>query len=335
MWFEQLMGFAEETPEQVRQNIEFQGNTLTSRINGQTYHCGTLEVPSLTELRNQAEGLLGKKKGRLQAREVIGNVQDFHKEPENAHALFQAASQFNLLEMASPHATPEEGVGIYEFDRTQGPACAIVCGAGTIVRNYFVELGDQIGQTASLQVDCLKGLGNFFGNEESTLWHMQNGYAFATEAGLMNISKKIEGLSTQEYESAKGLLQLGIQWDTEVILSPQRHKVSQVYCSALPVGYSHIYPEKWEAFARLILEATYEATLFTTLINRAKTGSNKVFLTLVGGGVFANEEEWIIESIIRNLLRFKEEELDVQFVSYGGSNPVVQEILSQFAQSTL
>ncbi|MCK5683507.1 hypothetical protein KAJ27_05280 [bacterium] len=51
--------------------------------------------------------------------------------------MFQVASQFNLLEMVSPGVTPEEGVGRYEHDHTQGPACAIACGVGTIYRNYF------------------------------------------------------------------------------------------------------------------------------------------------------------------------------------------------------
>ena len=31
----------------------------------------------------------------------------------------QVASQFNCLEMATPTNTPEDGIGIYEFDMTQ------------------------------------------------------------------------------------------------------------------------------------------------------------------------------------------------------------------------
>ena len=49
--------------------------------------------------------------------------------PENAGALFQVASQLNLLEMTGPEVTPEDGVTIYQDDRTQGPACAIAAGA--------------------------------------------------------------------------------------------------------------------------------------------------------------------------------------------------------------
>ena len=69
------------------------------------------------------------------------------------------ASQFNVLEMISEHVTPEEGVTRYAWDRTQGPACAIAAGAATIYRNYFVPVGDGVGQTADRQIDALAGVG--------------------------------------------------------------------------------------------------------------------------------------------------------------------------------
>jgi hypothetical protein len=62
-----------------------------------------------------------------------------HRMPENDGALFQVASQFNLLEMTAPSITSEQGVARYQLDRTQGPACAIAAGAATIYRNYFAQ----------------------------------------------------------------------------------------------------------------------------------------------------------------------------------------------------
>ena len=40
--------------------------------------------------------------------------------------------------------------------------------------------------------------------------------------------------------------------------------VSQAFCSALPVAYSMIPSEPWAKFAKLILEAAYEASLLDT-----------------------------------------------------------------------
>jgi hypothetical protein len=57
---------------------------------------------------------------------VTGDVWRMHLLPENAGALFQLASQFNLLEMTGPEVPRENGVvTIYQHDHTQGPACAI------------------------------------------------------------------------------------------------------------------------------------------------------------------------------------------------------------------
>ncbi|MEO1628811.1 MAG: hypothetical protein AAFV25_26920 [Bacteroidota bacterium] len=175
LWFEKLMGFAETSPEQVQQNIRLDGPRMTSLVNGKTYRHGQLEIASLSALREQtkAHPPLGKMKpsgqNALRAREVIGDVQDFHLWKENKGALFQAASQFNLLEMVNPTVRPEDGVGRYQYDRTQGPACAIACGAGTIYRNYFVPVGDCTGQASGQQVDCLDALGDYFHNEKRQL----------------------------------------------------------------------------------------------------------------------------------------------------------------------
>jgi hypothetical protein len=50
--------------------------------------------------------------------------------------------------------TPEHGVTRYQYDRTQGPACAIA-GAATIHRNFFAPVGGSDGQTTGRQFDGL------------------------------------------------------------------------------------------------------------------------------------------------------------------------------------
>ena len=244
-----------------------------------------------------------------------------HILPENSKALFQAASQFNLLEMVGPNITPEQGIDRYERDFTQGPACAIACGAGTIFRNYFVEIGSQIGQTSNNQIDCLDLIGRELQNDRLNLWSMKNGYALINQEGLLAINKKLASLTDEQRENLKGKLKLGIQWDTEVTITKNEQMVSQIYCSALPVAYCQTESIYWESFARVILEATFEASLFTALINMDKKKSNLVYLTLVGGGAFGNEEYWILESLQKVLKKFKNVPLDVRIVSYGESNP--------------
>jgi len=325
-WFETLTGFSEESPQQVRENMTVDGNVLKSHVNGKVWVCGQLETPTLAQLRERVHAS-GHKSGKISVREVVANVQHLHTNVANAGSLFQVASQFNLLEMVSPNFTPEQGVAIYEHDRTQGPACAIAAGAGTIYRNYFASVNGQIGQSASRQIDCLADIGTALGNTDSRLWEMRNGYALASQSGLVEIGRRLEAASENELDRFRQLLRIGIQWNTEVTLSDFKHTVSQAYCSALPVAYSRHPSHLWAPFARLIREAAYEATICTAILNAMGAGSNRLFLTLLGGGAFGNEPAWIIEAIQRALTLYKDVELDVAIVSYGSPNPYIRQLV--------
>ena len=326
MWFETLTGFHEESPQQVRENISINGRTLKSRVNGKIFSHGILEIPNLEELRNQI--LLSEiPTGKLTVSEIIENVQHLHRNKSNENALFQVASQFNLLEMVSPDITPEHGVGEYEYDLTQGPSCAIAAGAGTIYRNYFVDINGQIGQSADNQIDCLSEIGDALGNSNNHLWKMVNGYALVSKKGLVEISKKLKLLNVSEIDNLRKLLRIGIQWDTEVTITDYKHTVSQAYCSALPVAYGHFSSELWFEFAQLILEASYEAVFCAGILNYLRTGNNTLYLTFIGGGVFGNKIEWIINAINRSINIYKHIELDIVIVSHRRSNKYVQELI--------
>ena len=66
----------------------------------------------------------------------------------------------------------------------------------------------------------------------------------------------------------------------------------------------------WESLAKLVLEATYEATMCAAVINAHlhghQAGSNRVFLTRVGAGVFGNADEWVDAAINSALEKFKD-----------------------------
>ncbi len=329
MWFEELTGFRESSPKQVREHLRLEEETLISLVNGKSYRYGRLEIPSLAELRNQV-GTEPGAPGRLSAREVVADVQALHLDDVNAGALFQVASQFNLLEMVSPDVTPERGVGIYENDRTQGPVCAVAAGAGTIFRNYFAPVNGQVGQSAGNQIDCLADLGRALGNNDERLWAMRNGYALPSHEGLLAISELLCSASDEQLDGYRSLLRIGLHWNTQVTLNGCRHLVSQAYCAALPVAYGRHAPQLWESFARLILEASYEATLLAAIINGRETGNRTCYLTLLGGGVFGNASDWIIDAIQRALMLYAGTGIDVAIVSYGSSKRCVQQIVDSW-----
>lgn len=327
-WFDQLVGFPED-PVLIADQLSVDGVHLCSSANGKRWRCGELETPSLAELRAATKAIPARSDDGLKVGEVVANVQGLHREAENDGALFQVASQFNLLEMVGPEVPPERGVGIYEYDATQGPACAIACGAATIYRNYFVPVAGGIGQTADRQVDCLVDVGRVLGDAQGSLWTMRNGYALATARGLATVGEFLEHGGEAARDRLRAALRIGVQWQSEVTLGGTANVVSQAFCSALPVAYSEHDAGSWEPFARLVLEAAYEATLHAALLNRERTGSSKVFLTLLGGGAFGNRTEWITAAMEFSLALFQESGLEVWIVSYGSRTPEIQHLIGR------
>lgn len=252
--------------------------------------------------------------------------------------VFQAASQFNVLEMAGPSKIPNDGITIYETDKTQGPACAIACPYGTAYRNYLINV-DQNGRLINseisgrgqgeYQINTLKDILDEF--KINDLVHMKNGYLFiyqylditnndCTKYTLSTINTILKEESNQEILINK--LRVGVQEDTTVYHQNKddEFKVTQVYVSALPISYNYINctDADWKLFAINILKGAYLLTLLTACkIAYNENRRVTVYLTRVGGGVFGNPQEWIDEAIKYAFDKTKEYPIDVKMIYYG------------------
>ena len=381
-WFSKLFGFV-ESPHSVKANIDFiPGESppiIYSKANHECFQPGLLEVTTLRDLRLRAnearQSMVGK--GKITVREIIADVKNLHADPANAGAFFQVASQFNLLEVFAD-VTLDYGITGYERDRTQGPACAIACAAGTLYRNYEA-------QTTEKQIDCLELVGKSVKNGHGKYWKMKNGYALLTGAVPPR----------HAIEAAGDDLKIGIQHNTEVTLSRRKtepaardgefwneskgnesvetesrvshhlpvmdgcvdcgqeqqndktnvicrhgggaaaptttqggHLVTQAYCSALPLSLSRVYPMEVAPLARMVLNASYEATFAAAVDHVSRGGKPTLYLTLLGGGAFGNPTSWIIDAAERALRLYHDVPLDVVFVSYGRSNPDLRRLLT-------
>lgn len=328
-WFEKITGFRELPYEETQARLRVEAGRLHSAASDRHFAVGELEVPTLAELRSRA-GSLRRKSGRTKVTCVEGDARRLHADSVNRRAVFQVASQFNLLEMVGPSITPEHGVTRYMHDPTQGPACAMAAGAGTIYRNYLVDIDGHQGQRADRQIDCLADLGLAFGNREQSHWAMRNGYALCTAEGLANIDRVLEASSSEEIDRLRGLLRIGLHWNVEVTdVENAAQLVSQAYCSALPVAYTRVPPQRWQRFACLVLEASYEATLLAAVLNAARGCSDKVLLTRVGGGAFGNDLQWINAAILRAVRLVQDQALDVRIVCYGSVPRDVRELVAE------
>ena len=324
-WFRDLFGFNEcNTWGENVNHFQMDGDTLVCRTAPQfpRQFVGRFECPSVAELRSKlaaAQGAAAPSAGLSFAHLAApAGVGPLHREPSNAGAVFQAASQFNCLEMIGPGVSPTAGVGIYINDRTQGPACALACPAATVYRNYLVQHEGNTGQHP-VQIDNLKGVGVAVGNDGGRYWVMQNGYAMPVGRGsLAELAARLTA-EPNLVEQAEAALRVGVHWETSVA-PPLEHRVCQVYASALPCAYAHGPPESdWEPFARLVLRAAYEATLAVGAVRSLEAGGTRVkcYLTALGGGVFGNRYEWIRDAILHALDLYQGWPLDVVLVHFG------------------
>jgi hypothetical protein len=312
------------------------GCTLRSKVNGRSYGIGKFELTSLDDLRARVASGIGAE-GRPRVQIVTGDVRKMHQAPEYAGALFQVASQFNSLEMVGPSVTPEDGVTRYEHDRTQGPACAMAAGGATIYRNYLVPVRDQIGQTAQLQLDGLADVGAELsarlGRPVADLWAWRNGYALCTREGLDLIADYLRAIGPKQADALAGKLRIGIHRDVEVTdaAGAPRPVVCQAFCSALPVAYGLVPQQHWAAFAQLVLNSAYEATMQEAVINARRGAANIVLLTSLGGGAFGNAPEWIHAAIKHAMKKVQGFDLDVRLVTYGQPSVKLRELVKELA----
>ena len=330
-WFEKLVGFSEsDGSAAVQSRLTVEGDELASTVNGKRYGIGELTLPTLAELRARVNPARGQ---RSSARIVVADVQKLHSEPEYEGALFQVASQFNLLEMVSERVTPEQGVTGYIYDGTQGPACAMAAAAGTIYRNYLGPVGDRIGQTRDQQLDALAGVGaalsDLIGLPVSELWNMQNGYALCTTKGLTAIAHLLESSGEDVIDGLRSTLAIGLHRDVEVT-DGSGQRVSQAYCSALPVAYSSHARADWEPFARLVLQASYAAVMLAAVEQVSNGGSNTVLLTRIGGGVFENGDDWIDSAIERAMDLVEDAGLEIVFVAHRAASLGTRAIVDRY-----
>ena len=152
----------------------------------------------------------------------------------------------------------------------------------------------------------------------SELWEMRNGYALCTAGGLDGITRLLGGAEDDLRDELRAQLAIGLHRNVEVtdVRESARRVVSQAFCSALPVAYGSGSPTAWEPFARLVLEASYEALL--SAVEQSSAGGSKiVLLTRVGGGAFGNADKWIDDATVRALTIVGHAGLDVRLVSHG------------------
>ena len=200
-----------------------------------------------------------------------------------------------------------------------------------------------IGQTKDRQINNLDKVLEVLGDKEdgSSWFDLKNGILITDLKGIKELNVRLQDIITAEgsLNRVRDAVKVGVHKDAAVFyggedqhgcfsplyghLWPRKRKegkenerkekdeqqqhqprVTQVFCSAVAILFGTTQ-EDCELFARVVLEASYEATLWAAIVNHQRKEKNKeagrprAHLTFVGGGVFGNRTEWIVDAINR------------------------------------
>jgi hypothetical protein len=321
-WFENYFGFKEKDYLSTKQKL---ANILTRE------QVGLFEIESNGILHEKLDMIMGdfneerrKKHGVVLLENIVKDCKELHHEP---NVTIQVASQFNCLEMVNPSVTPEDGITIYQNDKTQGPMCAMCCPAGLAYRNYLYNEG----QTKTKQIDMTNAFFEYLKKFDPKINHtMRNGYLFIESNQMLERINNV--LRDPDHRrNARLLIMSGNHMDMEVdkMMNKKLTRVNHVYCSGLPISYNSLDPNLWDGLAEIFLEAMYENTLMIACLNNYMNGKNNpCYLTKIGGGVFGMKQFQISRAIQRacNVVAKKGHNLNVKIVHYKKIDPLYESI---------
>ena len=212
-----------------------------------------------------------------------------HVKAMGKNAIFQAASQFNYLEMISPMYRPSNGITNYVNDNSQGPKCALATPGATLYRNWAL----------TSDIHQLNGLKNIMKYCQGLSF--QNGYIHYDGTPFEIAQENVNQLLQIAVTTAGVMLNqipLNIQNKHITKCNSSDFLVSNAWCSAISLGYlpqNVKYSPYIQKFAEQILYATYLLTLRMAAFH---PNINTVYLTFVGGGFFENKYEWILNAML-------------------------------------
>lgn len=311
-------------------------NVATVYAADRTFQGGRFELPTLGELR--ARALTNRERaGRPRARcrlwvfDGASPLTDIGALQATAPpgTLFQVASQFNCLEAPGSFVTP---VADYFHDPTQGPRASISAFPGTLSRHYAAPAGDGsrfVQTTEGRQLNLLEAVC------APAVAAVRSGYLRAADimapaVFASALQERFDSIRVGVHDAVEVVL--GYDWNGDVVCAPHR-TIAQVFTSTIAGGmYGAV--EHDDAALGVICRQLQRAAYLGTLLAAVALGKERVVLTLIGGGVFANPLpviwdaiKWAIEQVSALLHR------DLLVIVNGRSLAIPQEELQAAARA--
>lgn len=345
-WFHQLFGF-EESIQNVKKYLSVSTNNsglleLVSSHNNRRFLPGNLEIANTKSLLASITNHLNRnpetklKHGTfniihgLDSDTNLNMMQYVDVMACCSHSQFngctvQVASNFNCLEFVNENQKKSDGVTDYALNGTQGPSASLSCASSLVYRNYFYENSHFSNSTNH---------SNRHINDKEINLLIKTPLTVKHGKVLIQTRSEVERLKSSQFNwSDKTNYYVGHHRNCEVCLERdlkrpdhfsmfhnKKQFVNQVFCSAFNFSENVIFNSFTTTIAQHIMNSMYESTILAAILNHLEhpelPGSNKCFLTLLGGGVFGNPREIIAPAIVRTLELISKSGLDVNIMLY-------------------
>lgn len=247
---------------------------------------GRIDLYSIDELRKKTENRKPFK-GEGSVSVIVDptiDVKDLQADPQNAGANFQIASNFNGQE-AGQFCGDDRSLNELQSIFAQGEQASMSAYPGIFFRKYFsgpINLLDELVAKGIVTMDKrgvlvrdITSLGELVENQ-----------------GLIKVGYH-SGISVTHGSNFANIIDRG-------------QRINQTFTAALNLGAN----PRLKDFSSVFLRAAYEGTVRASFLH----GVKKVFLTLVGGGVFCNDLEDIAKAIQGAAAFAREKSMDVVIV---------------------
>lgn len=290
------------------------------------YQAGFFKEFSISELRNASEKINKMGGGSFNVIEAINplnqtylrtvDVGAMQADLQYKDAVFQVASNFNALELVGPN-DQMENITKYLLDKTQGPFASLSALPGLIYRHYYMFMNSkpqgEWQQTPQRQINFL----------DQTDIPVTNSYVtFGNDVfGITNYAvDKMKVGYHRDIQVTFGFMPDFSKF--EKVTNPDQ-TVNQVFTAAINFGFGSRNnsivlkrdPNNVKAIAQNIQNAAYEGTIRSAFVH----GKKRVVLTMIGGGVFANDVAWIANAIEKNKELIKQSGMKVELVIFDSS----------------
>jgi len=246
------------------------------------------------------------------------DVRSLQANPRNCGATFQVASNFNGLEYMSAAENRSMGVARYVRDRTQGPSASESCGPATLYRTYFVDGNEHHHHSRRYTHDETA-----MSKEVNTLDHEKIRHLLPVTNGYVTFRKPQDQMDLSILDSDAWKYVKIVRHDFAQVTYGLRHPVggvgevmdvctdpNQIVNQIFNAGINWVdmsdYVQDRETqkkFALFLSKASMIRSILAAQENRkalasvpSAVGRNRLFLNLVGCGVFRNDRKWLMEA---------------------------------------